>query len=382
MKRYLYLSIIVASLWACKHTTNHDEAQKIINFAQSIDENPAELFELVFIKLETNDNSLVGNFVAQIEVVHEKLIILTGGRHINLLVFDLSGKFDRSIGKVGRGPGEYIVPISFSINYNDNVISVIDIAQKKIISYSLDNYKFLFDNMMEYDSFCFEFLSNDKILWKNANYQDNMSDWNFIITDLKQHFLNKYVRRDFVTGYFTGPTKSIYKSEETVFAYTQYNPIIYQFFNDEVIPAYKIKFGKHQLPPLEYLLKVSTNNNNFIAELNASNYISYYCVFDAANTLGIFYSVSQNPYIGIFDKDKKRVYHYSKDNFQDMLKIGEMERPIGTIGDYVVSMLYPSHLLEKLTEGYVLDKKLHSMVSESQVDDNPFLFLFKLKDIL
>jgi len=382
MKRYYCLLFIVFLLGACKHrSVFHDDNITIINFAQKSHNNIEELLETDFIKLETCDNSLIGSYVAQIEAVKEKLFILTGGTHIKLLVFDVSGKFDCSIGNVGRGPGEYIVPISFSVNYNDNIISIVDIAQKKIINYNLDNYEFVTEKIMEYDSFCFEYFGNDKIVWKNANYRDKLSDWDFIVTDIEQNFFKKHIQRDFKTGYFTGPPKNIYKTNGHVYAYTQYNPIVYHFFNDDVVPVYQIKFGKHKMPPLDYLQKISAENNNFISTLTASNFISYYCVFDAVRTLSIFYSVSQNQYIGVFDKINKQLYHYSKDAFQDKLKIGEMERPVGIIDNYVVALIHPYYLLEKIEEGYVLDNRLYPLVSNSKADDNPFLFLFRFKEL-
>ena len=379
MKR-CFIIIIALSIIACKHSaTNRYSGLEVIDFAKSSMESDAELFETTFIKLETTDNSLIGGYIAQIEAANEHLFILTGGGNINLLVFDLSGKFKGTIGKIGRGPGEYIVPISFSIHFTNNVISVVDIAQKKIIDYSLDDYKFLADKNMEVDSFCFEYLGNDKIVWKNANYQDSLSDWSFIVTDTEQQFLNKFVKKDFKTGYSTGPAKNLYKLEEHVFAYAQYNPILYKFMGDKVVPAYHIKFGEHQLPPLDYLQKISADNNNFISTLNESNYISYYCIFDTNRTLCIFYSVTQNTYIGFYDKDNKQVYRFLKNEFQDKLRIGEMERPVGIIDDYVVTLIDPFYLLEKNAQGYLFDNRLYPFISEMQEDDNPILFLFKIK---
>jgi hypothetical protein len=377
MKYFVYLLFIVILLSACKH---HVDDVRIIDFKQNLNVNPEDILETTFIKLETNENCFLGNYVAQIEATQGKIFILSGGNKISLLVFDFSGKFCNSIGSKGAGPGEYIMPVSFSINNNKHIISIVDMAQKKIINYSIDDYKFLSENRMEYDSFCFEYCMDDKMIWKNASYQGVHSELNFIESDVNQRFLYGYVNKEFKTGYSTGPAKNIYKINGQVFAYAQYNPFIYQFLNDNAIPVYQLKFGNHQLPPVKYLEQVSANNVNFISTLNASDYISYYCVFETGNTFSVYYTVAKTPYIGIYDKENGQIYQYSKQEFQDKMRIGEMERPVGIIDDYVVALLQPYDLLEKNANGYIFMDKLQSIVLKSLTDDdNPILFMFKVR---
>src|SRR5690606_22223317 len=103
----------------------------------------------------------------------------------------------------------------------------------------------------------------------------------------------------FKTGYSTGHTKSIYKNEGQVYAYAQYNPIIYSFREGTMEPVYEIKFGEFNLPPQDFLNKISANKENFLSPLDVSDYIFHYCVFETSNVLNTYYSVSQEAYLGL-----------------------------------------------------------------------------------
>jgi hypothetical protein len=291
----------------------------------------------------------------------------------------MSGEFITSIGGKGNGPGEFGLPMSFSIDRTRGLISVVDLALEKIVNYSLENFEYVSEKAMEYKCFCFEYLGKDKIVWKNIDYSSDYSKWNYIISDANYMYLNGYVEKNFITGYSTGPSKNIYKTDKEVYAYAQYDPTIYCFSEDEVYPIYNLTFGKYKLPPIDYLEKVSANYANFLPELDASNYLSYYAVFDTENSLNVYYSVSKVPYIGIYDKKNKNTYNYSKEEFQNELRIGEIEELEGVINDCVVAALTPYYFFDEENKNYIPNEKLQPVISQSHPEDNPILVLFKPK---
>jgi hypothetical protein len=368
----------VAFLASCKRDIQKTDHESTIDFTQEPSDNPSDILETAFIKLETNDACLIDKTVVQVEFAAEKIFILTGGER-KLLIFDRSGKFVAVTGGRGAGPGEYIAPMSFSIDLHRNIISVIDIAQRKLIAYDLTDYRFISEQKALYNNFSFEYLEDNKIVWKNTDYQSDYGDWSFLVTDREQNYVDKHLKKEFITGYFTGHIKSIYKQNGEVFAYTEYHPVIYHFMNDTVFPLYRLKFGKYQLPPIDYLKKISANNVNFLPELNRSDYVAQYSVFDAGKTFAVFYSVSEKPHIGIYNKDNRHTYNYTMEEFQDKLKIGKVDHISGTVDDYIVAVLQPFDLLEEKSKNYTFLPELQNMVAESSDGDNPVLFLFKVK---
>jgi hypothetical protein len=67
------------------------------------------------------------------------------------------------------------------------------------------------------------------------------------------------------------------------------------------------------------------------------------------------------------------------DDFQDKLKIGRITTVSGTIDDWIVAVLQPFDLIERKNENYIFSSGLQKIVDISYDDDNPVLFLFKVK---
>jgi len=90
------------------------------------------LKDITFVKLETNDENLLGN-INQIEVFDELIYILCDS---GLYIFDLLGNFIRSIRCTGNGPGEFLSPYSFWID-EDGFIFVLDRQLNRLLKYNL-----------------------------------------------------------------------------------------------------------------------------------------------------------------------------------------------------------------------------------------------------
>lgn len=85
------------------------------------------------VPLETNAQSLIKNI--------EKIVLKDGKYYINdakarLMVFDVDGKYIRSISGIGGGPGEYASIQDFDVDARRNTIAVVDLG--KIHFYTLD----------------------------------------------------------------------------------------------------------------------------------------------------------------------------------------------------------------------------------------------------
>jgi hypothetical protein len=182
MKYYYLLLIFVFLLPSCQQGFQQTDALLTLDFGQEPSTAPSGILETAFIKLETNDACFIDKTVTQVESAMGNLFILTGGER-KLFVFDRSGKFVALIGNRGGGPGEYLVPTSFSIDCRRNLLSTIDVAQKKIIHYDLKDYRFVSEQRAVYDNFCFEYPDADKIVWKNTDYNSDYAGWEFLVTD-------------------------------------------------------------------------------------------------------------------------------------------------------------------------------------------------------
>ena len=94
-----------------------------------------------YVPLETTKESLVGS-IDHLEIFDDTLFVLDMLSAKAIFLFDLSGKFIRKIGKTGRGPEEWIRPVSISLNKEERELLVLDGQLQKIFRYSLSG-KFL-----------------------------------------------------------------------------------------------------------------------------------------------------------------------------------------------------------------------------------------------
>ncbi|MDR3268376.1 MAG: 6-bladed beta-propeller [Tannerella sp.] len=369
---------IFAGLTSCKRELQKTDELLTLDFKLEQGLDPAGMLETAFIKLETNDACFIKT-VVQVESAMGKIFLLSGGDW-RLLVFDPSGKFVTQVGARGNGPGEYIAPISFSIDPYEKRLSVIDGAQEKIIHYDLQDYRFLSEEKPPYKSLGLEYAGDDRIVWKNIDYSSaDYAGWSYLVSGRDHTLQKKYVKNEFMSGYLSGPMKTIYKCKEDILAYTQYDPVVYRFPEDTIVPQYRLSFGKYQLPPIDYLQKISAGYADFMPELKQSNYVFYYTVFETGETLVVLYTVAETPYIGIYDKKHRRIDAYTRQEFEDKLGAGKIERLSGTMDDYIVAVLQPFDLLEKKAENYTFLPQLQELLTQTSDDDNPILLLFKVK---
>ena len=88
------------------------------------------------IILETNDDCIIGG-IDDIQVFDGYIYILDQRKTKRLFVFDMEGRFIRSIGSVGAGPGEYIEIRDFTFDKKNNIIFLCD-HSNRIHKYKLD----------------------------------------------------------------------------------------------------------------------------------------------------------------------------------------------------------------------------------------------------
>ena len=376
MRNCFSLCLAVFILFSCNQPTQRTDALHTINFNLENNIDLFDMLEVSFIKLETNDKCLINRTIRQVESAFGKLFILSGGEG-KLFVFDSSGNFIAPIGNIGAGPQEYIFCSSFSIDYNRNIISLVDMVQKKVVNYSLINYDFISEHRIVEGLTCFEYMGNDKLLWHNLVAQNDFAGWSFITTDFNQKYISKHVKKDFITGYHTTPLKSIYKIDGDIFAYTGYNSNIYHFIGDSVTKLYKIEFGQFALPSMDYLEKISRGNVNFLHDLAQSNYVFSFSAIGVRNTLVVDYTVFNTHYIGFYNKLNDQIFSYSMEDFQKKLNIGKIDRISGVVNNTIAAVLLPFHLVEENVDNYT--KELQRLVDISKDDDNPILCLLRFK---
>lgn len=137
-----------------------------------------EMADVEYIPLETTDRSLISTLAHT--AVSDKYIVIGDVKFFNIFLFDRQGKFIRTIGKRGNGPGEYLAFHAMDVDFDKEEVYIYSLGNiQKMWVYSLDG-KFLRD-------FKYEVSKKRLDLKRIDNYDEN-----FLLTYNDQYWPSPY----------------------------------------------------------------------------------------------------------------------------------------------------------------------------------------------
>ena len=230
------------------------------------------------IQLEAKEECLISD-IKRVVDAEGKIYVLTKNNEI--FCFDrATGKYIRTIGRLGEGPGEYVSAMDICYDEKEKCICVVDYYKSAIHNYSLDG-RFLGDR--KFDSDTAEGVGK-------AVYVDCAPDGNMLVS-LRMSAEKAY--RDHVymmvrpDGTSTGvdvfsPVKSeignievsrhpIAKSEDGLRFFKFMNDTIFTLSGDEVVPFCKLNMGRKMVSK-DVLAKMGSYDNVNASKLYKSGY--------------------------------------------------------------------------------------------------------------
>ncbi len=118
--------------------------------------------EFKTILLDDDSSGSLFSNIAKVLVRNQKIFILDGGSTHLIYVFDISGKFIRTIGTIGQGPGEYIDARDFTVK--GDYLYVCNDRARKIMTYSISDGSFISEMKIPFVPRAFSLLNNGNIL--------------------------------------------------------------------------------------------------------------------------------------------------------------------------------------------------------------------------
>lgn len=264
MKKYLFFLIIaIAFCSSCQHKASNKEtvdndtiveepAFRVINFTENLTDcgKPLVLSDIVsnaeYIKLETTEKG----FIAEIEDVKmsDKYIVLTSFMVDHALLFDrVTGKFIRTIGKVGQGPGELLSPCYVGIQ-NDSIVYISSTYTYALFAHKITGEfikKIPLEPNVQYptmnfvDDYIIHYPGNANITGLYANVY--VQDWDGnVIQESVHQFSGKFTENLWVNL----PIVWTYKGIHNVFSCA--TDTVYAVTKDSIYPRYYIPEGKYK----------------------------------------------------------------------------------------------------------------------------------------
>ena len=346
-----------------------------IDYKQVVD-----LSTISYIRLETNDNSLIGN---DFKVRHnDSIVVLISNK---IIVFSISGKHLFSIDKRGKGPGEYLSLTDIQIINNTNFL-ILDRRGKKILQID-SNGSTIKTIPIDLHGLAFEFINQSTLaIYSGSDWTDSSKDrLNFF--DLKSQKIVKSLfpisQNEYQWRYFQG-IQNFQKSEEDLFFYMDCKDTIFSVSQDRLQPAIILNFGENKMPP-KYIQREYASIRDFVTLVERENMI--YNIIEMNIT---------DKHCSIGFREKKNYYHFISNprgsagrlinNYQDFLGFEKLSMvpnfdnfPRFWNDELSYIIIEPTDFMDKD------DFKIPSNVTSKLgivMGDNPIIVTFKYRDEL
>jgi hypothetical protein len=285
------------------------------------------------IQLATCEDNLIG-YIDKVQIYKNRIFILDIFTSKGIFVFDIEGSYIGQLGHHGRGPGEYITPISFTIDEKNDEVLIFDNALRKVLYYRISNLSLIKEIPIDF-------------YFTNSLWMDNTDLAYFIpgslaydfkgqvrITDSQFETINEFAPKELYTRYGYG-FEYIYKVDGRNYFYRPNEYIIYEFDEYSFAPVFNIEFFA-DIPPVDYSYE-QEEHLSFSTRLEASNYVNRYSIVESTETISVYFKIRDMAYMGIYDKYNAKATTFKMEDIY--VDAGQLKRPLTTCDDYFVSEL-------------------------------------------
>lgn len=327
------------------------------------------------IPLETNSSCLIGT-TTKVFVGKNRILITAPGGDSQIFHFNYEGKFLNTIGRKGKGPGEYNIVRGFTTFEDSSIVYVNMRSNRKIIKYSFDgsfikeiNYgKGLFSaKVLDYNRIAFNSYENYEVKIVNTQSKDIFQ---YLKSDNKGKIKLKY---------FTG-------NKKTGFFYTAVGrDTIWQIEKDSMWPAITFDFGSGHFPTEEYLNSIRSPNGYPPGKLSIGGNTFYGTGYYHLSLLREDNQDEYNYCHVLINNKTKSSLHFDQGLLSDDILFCTSTdfRTVAYNGEWV-SVVGAHELIKALPEiienhDFTYSQILIEQINNMTIEDNPVLVLYTLK---
>ena len=341
--------------------------------------------DIQFIKLQTTPDCLIQSVGSVTRWGDNYLIVANSNKP--LLVFSREGKFVRSFGTIGKGPGEFLQIFGMALDPKTDHLFILGNGQVKLLEFD-ETGKFIREFKLGFYATGVKILDNGFVFYTGSVYAFRTDGFLLTVTDRSGKVLGRYHKHPFLKGKPDhGATR--YSDHGNWCYWESYWDTVYTFNGSSYHPKYFFNYGKNRIPQ-ELLESSDMFSNNIDAYTWIASYSEYqnflYFEFIDKNRRGkkLFY-----------DKNSKAGYcipgstEYNNWGFENDFTGGPLfSLDIKMSMSEVACAYQVVDLKEYLVKGRIDPKKARDparykeftdMIRGSSPDDNPILVVAKLK---
>jgi len=363
---------------SCRSNTTDQGIQTIEIIEPAKDIQFSEIFEpkFEFIKLETTETNKVA-VVRQTIIQDDHIFLLDNSSTI--FHFRRDGSFVDKLQRIGKGPGEYIMIMSFRIQIDGGILKILvnDPVNRKLLIYD-QHFQYLEEHASPFPFLDFEIVAPGEFVFYRGLMHGTDEEYNYdlILKDPRSESFRKHFPYPF-NRLNHGKQFPLVQTGDGILFHTNYSDTIYRIdLSGKVHPTYKLTFGKDRLPSLDYLIEQQDNRGLSKSLLTSEKVYSY--VFNEMDEHKVLsYYINNTRKLFIEDKKGNQIY---TDNYVDDFGLGLSNDDIDFFSENRIGFYVYPFQLEDANVG--LETPLNSAMKDLNLDDNPSLVLLSLnKDL-
>lgn len=340
---------------------------------------------LKIIKLATPSSVLIGE-IDKILHLEDKFIVVDQRKAKNIFVFDTTGNFLNVIGKIGRGPGEYIGIDDVCLIPGSDNICVLDRSTKKIKIFDIKG-KFIHSEDLPFYLNSIEYLDEHlkigSLIGTYPNGIEKYAGYSLFTFDKNWEIINYAFKDPFKADFKFSSINTLKKYNNNIFYTPPYENIICEIDENGIENIYNIDFLGKGIP--RYKLS-STSNQEF------SRLLAQYKYFD-----GIFCNLKNYLILKTVNRQREETYFYNKKNHETYYLNNLISNPLENyfhkadlqINDStIISPVSANQLYNEKEwilsftnakpEEIEINQKIAYLLDGLTENDNPVLFLYTI----
>ena len=345
--------------------------------------------EVKMIPLEFTDDCILGE-IEKIVMSDSCIFIMEGDNQKGIYVFDHTGKYLYRIGSRGQGPEEFVDLSDFSLNEEERLIYLYDLARTKVLVFSFEG-DFIKDIQMNYYADNFEYQNGLFYLYReNVVYGDPL--YSLVIKDYKGKTVNKYYP---VIKKLSYTHDCIFRKLDNEILFVEdMRDSIFTIRGDKLTPRYIVDYKDKSMSKVDRESILKRTRMSLTVLLESKKMAGIKDIFEINEKVFINNIHIVIPKFTVYDKKTKEVKTFSH-ILNDFLFIS-INHPIGQYKNYLISVGQQERLQAAIDVGFKTWQKeglltaeraeeLKNMIEERFPDrnnigeTNPVLFLLKVK---
>jgi len=373
MKPSIYL-LALLSLFACQG--EQDKIPATINFENALSNSKAfdiakHISSIRYVPLETNENCYLADVR---KVLKNEELILISDSESNLFQFTSSGQFIRRIGRLGKGPGEYLYMTDFVVDHSFENVYIN--TPGFLYIYDIEGE---FKTRIEWDSgnlqvMCIDGQNRLFYVMPDARQAKGQTSFDIVyIYDVNGQHL-KTIKSNIVRIEGLALFNNIYAKNDEVFYKEEFGPSICRISQDlEVDTAFQINLGKYAFEPEDLDM---SKKDSWKDHYRLFNMLSFerYVIFNLQKGL-----MGANTEATIYDRKKQHlIYPHNMDDprKKGMYLDGAKFIPISDFNEQLVGIISNEGIMENSDK---LSGDLKAISLQIDANSNPVLAVLNMK---